>query len=89
MALGATRPVIARMVLSEGIIVAGIGVVVGAGISVAATRVLANFLFGVTAVNLPTYALVAVGIMALSATAAYGPARRAAQADPASVLRAE
>lgn len=89
MALGATRPVIARMVLSEGIIVAGIGVVVGVGISLAATRVLANFLFGVTAVNPPTYALVAFGIIALSAVAAYGPARRAAKSDPASVLRAE
>lgn len=89
MALGASRSAIAWMVLTEGLVVVGVGVGVGVAVSVAATRVLATFLFGVTAIHPPTYAMVAAGIVVLSAAAVYGPARRATKSDPASVLRAE
>ena len=88
-ALGASRPRIARLVLTESLVVVAVGVGVGIAISVAATRVLATFLFGVTALDPPTYATGALGIALLSAAAVYGPARRAMRSDPASVLRAE
>jgi predicted permease len=89
MALGASRPAIVRMVLTEGLVVVGVGVGVGIAVSVAATRVLAKFLFGVTPIDPPTFAMVAVGFAVLAAAAIYGPARRATKSDPASVLRTE
>jgi putative ABC transport system permease protein len=89
MALGAARGAIARMVLIEGLALAAIGIVVGIAVSLAATRVLAGFLFGVTATNVSTYAIVALAIGVLAAAASYGPARRAMRADPAVVLRSE
>jgi putative ABC transport system permease protein len=89
MALGAARGAIARMVLIEGLALAAIGIVVGIAVSLAATRVLAGFLFGVTATNVSTYAIVALAIGVLAVAASYGPARRAMRADPAVVLRSE
>ena len=89
MALGAGRTAIARLVLTEGFVVVGIGVALGVGVSIAATRVLAKFLFGVTAIDPPTYTVVAMGILLLSAIAMYGPTRRATRSDPASILRGE
>jgi predicted permease len=89
MVLGASRSTISRMVLMEGLTVVGTGVVVGLAISLAATRVLASFLFGVTPANAPTYAIVIAGILLVAAAAVYVPARRATHSDPAIVLRAE
>ena len=77
------------MVLMEGLALAAIGIVAGIALSLAATRVLAGFLFGVTATNPATYAIVAVAIALLSVAASYGPARRAMRADPSVVLRSE
>jgi putative ABC transport system permease protein len=89
MALGANRATIARMVLTEGLVVVSAGVVVGVAVSLVTTRVLANFLFGVRTIDAPSYAVAAAGILVLSAVAVYGPARRATRCDPISVLRAE
>ncbi len=89
MALGAGRSSIARMVLAEGLAMALVGVVVGAAASIATTRLLANFLFGVTATSAPTFALVAVALAVLAVLVSFGPALRATGSDPAIVLRAE
>ncbi len=89
MALGAARSSIARTVLGEGLALAMVGVVVGVGASMAAARLLANFLFGVTVNNVPTYAAVAVALAVLAVLVSAGPALRAVRSDPAVVLRAE
>jgi putative ABC transport system permease protein len=89
MALGAGRSTIAGMVLREGLALAAVGVVIGIAVSLAATRVLAGFLFGVSATDSRTFVGVALVITGLAVVASYGPARRAAKADPARVLRAE
>ncbi len=75
------------LVLTEGFVVVGIGVALGVGVSATATRVLTKFLFGVTAVDPPTYTVVALGLLLVSAFAMFGPTRRATRSDPASILR--
>jgi putative ABC transport system permease protein len=89
MALGASRSAIARIVLVEGVMVVGLGLAAGVVVSLAATRVLAKFLFGVTAMDASTLAMVTLGIVAVSAAAVYIPARRATRSDPVDVLRSE
>ncbi len=89
MALGAGRSRVARMVLLEGLAQAAAGVALGSAASLASTRLLAGFLFGVEATNPTTYACVGVGLAVVGVIASWVPARRAASADPAVVLRAE
>ena len=47
MALGAQSPQVLRMVLKQGLILSLVGVLIGLAASLAATRILANFLFAV------------------------------------------
>jgi putative ABC transport system permease protein len=89
MALGADESRIHRMVVGETLLLATFGVVVGGAGAFIASRVLASLLFQTSATDPSTYATVALAIAAASAAASYGPARRAANADPVAVLRAE
>jgi ABC-type antimicrobial peptide transport system permease subunit len=89
MALGAGRSSIATMVLREGLAISAVGLVAGAGVSIWVSRLLASFLFGVTATNVPTYVLVAVALAVVTALVTLGPVLRAVRSDPAAVLRAE
>ena len=89
MALGARASDVLRMVLREGGVLAGIGVALGIAGSLAVSRVLAGFLFGVT----PTDPAVFVSVPAVLVLVALGacviPARRAARVDPATALRSD
>jgi ABC-type antimicrobial peptide transport system permease subunit len=88
-ALGASRGDILRLVLGRGLTMTAIGLAVGLLASVATGRLLRSFLFGVTPVD-PVALTGSAAIMMLAAMmACYLPARRAAGADPISVLRVE
>jgi putative ABC transport system permease protein len=89
MALGARQMDIVRLVLSDGLRIAGVGLMAGLGGAFALTRFLESLLFGVTPLDVTTFAVVAgvLGLAALTASAA--PALRAARADPAVALRSE
>jgi putative ABC transport system permease protein len=89
MALGATAAAVRRMVVAQGARVVAIGVGVGLIAALAATRALASHLFGVTAVDGPTFAAMAVLMLTIGAVAAYVPARRASRVDPCVSLRSE
>jgi putative ABC transport system permease protein len=65
-----------------GLKLAAAGVIVGIALSFALTRVIASFLFGVEATDPPTYAAVAVTLIAVALLASYIPARRATKVDP-------
>ena len=88
-ALGASRWDIVRLVLSRGIAMAGVGLVIGVAGSLGAAQLIRGFLFQITPAD-PFAIAMSVAIMMLAALAAcYLPARRAAAADPVTVLRTE
>ena len=89
MALGAERSGILLMVLRRGMELAIAGVVVGLLGAVALTRVMASLLFGVSATDLTTFAIVPVVLIATATLAIYIPALRATRVDPTVALREE
>lgn len=88
-ALGAGPGGIVRLVLKQGLALAGIGLSVGFAISIAGTRLLESMLFQVQANDLSVYLAVAVVVGAITLTASYVPAIRAARIDPVTALRQE
>jgi predicted lysophospholipase L1 biosynthesis ABC-type transport system permease subunit len=89
MALGAAQRRVAAMVLGEvgGLIVAGF--VFGIVLSLATTRLISSFLFGLTPTDAGTFGA-SMSLLALVAMlAAYMPARRASRVDPMEALREE
>jgi predicted permease len=88
MAIGAAPSNVVRMVLKQGMILAGSGVVIGLALSLAVSRPLANLVQS-RGFNMPLVALVTVALLAMAALGAYIPARRASQVDPNTVLRQE
>jgi predicted permease len=87
MALGARiRDVIGRLMAEAGSTVA-LGLVLGIGGALMATRTISNLLFGVTATDPATIAISALFLIAACAIAAYLPARRASRVDPLVALR--
>ncbi|HEV2179630.1 MAG TPA: ABC transporter permease [Gemmatimonadaceae bacterium] len=88
-ALGATRGTILGMVLRQGLLLAGIGIAIGLAAALAATRLLAGFLFGVPPTDLFTFVGAAALLVVVALVASWIPARRAAASDPMIALRAE
>jgi putative ABC transport system permease protein len=88
-ALGAQRRDIIRLILGEGLALAGIGVLVGTIGALALTRLIAGFLYGVSPTDPATLGIVAVALTGAAALACYGPVRRATRQDPLVALRAD
>ena len=89
MALGAQRGEIMSMILRDGARLSAAGLALGLGLALAATRLIASTLFGVTATDAATYLTVVVLMLVVGLLACYLPARRAARVDPLSAIRAE
>jgi putative ABC transport system permease protein len=87
MALGANRRAVLVMVVRDGVWMAIVGVTAGAALAFVLARVAGTLLFGVSALDPATYATLAAMLIALSAAAAYVPARRAANVNPTDTLR--
>ena len=88
-ALGAGTRDVERHVVTRALVPVAGGLVVGIGLSRAATRVLGSLLFRVNAVDLPTLAAVAIVMLSTALLASWIPARRAARVDPVRALQAE
>lgn len=88
-ALGAARRGILRMVAREAGMVIAIGILAGALLALAATRVVAAFLYGVTATDPETLVLSALALAVVAMGAGLVPAWRAATVDPMVALREE
>jgi putative ABC transport system permease protein len=89
MALGAERGTVMRQVLRQGLLLALIGVAAGSACAIGASRYLEGMLYGVTPVDVPTYAVIAVAFTGVTLLASYVPARRATRVDPVVALRCE
>lgn len=89
MALGATAAAVRRMVVAQGARVVALGVAIGLLAALAATRALAGLLYGVAAVDGPTFVAMAALMLAIGGLAAYLPARRASRVDPCESLRGD
>jgi putative ABC transport system permease protein len=87
MALGARAADVHRLVVRGGVRLALIGITIGLFGALAAGRVLASLLYGVSAADPLTFAIVALLFLAVAALASWIPARRAARLDPAVALR--
>ena len=88
-ALGATWERLRRTILREVGLLVGVGAAFGAGGAVAATGLLRSQLFGVGAMDAPTWMATALMLILVALAAAWRPARRAASVDPAITLRVE
>ena len=93
MALGADTPRILRMVLKQGSVQIGLGLLVGVllslGIAILAGSGIQTVLFGVSARDPLTYGAVIALVTVVSLVATLVPARRATRVDPMIALRAE
>jgi putative ABC transport system permease protein len=78
-----------RLVAARGLAVAAVGVVAGLAGALGGSRLLSRFLFAVTPVDPLSIGGAAAAMLLVSALASYIPARRAASANPADVLRTE
>jgi putative ABC transport system permease protein len=89
LALGAARSEVLGLILKQGMMLVGVGLVIGLAGAVAATRVLRSLLFETDVYDPMTFAIVAVLLAVVSLAACYVPARRAAVVDPMVTLRTE
>jgi putative ABC transport system permease protein len=88
-ALGATASDVRRLVLGEGLRLAGIGAAVGFATAAVATRLLRGLLFNVHPLDPASMLAAALLLLGVSMLASYLPARRATRVDPMAMLRAE
>ncbi len=89
MALGAQPREVLRLVIGQGMQLAGIGAAAGLAVSLIFSRVLKNQLFRVSAFDPLTFSGTALVLIAAALAACYIPARRATRVDPMDALRHE
>jgi ABC-type antimicrobial peptide transport system permease subunit len=87
MALGADRANVLRLILRDGMRLVIIGIAIGMLLAFGATRVMANFLFGVSPLDPVVFAVIPLGLAVVTLMASYLPARAAAATNPLEALR--
>jgi ABC-type antimicrobial peptide transport system permease subunit len=88
-ALGAQARTVTGMFVSDGLMLAGIGIAIGLTAALGITRLMSSLLFEVSPIDPTTYGVVSLVLIAAAALASYVPALRAAGIDPLEALRAE
>ena len=86
-ALGAQRRDILRLILTQGALLAGVGVCVGLILAAVAAPMIAALLYGIRAIDPLVFLAVPLILLAVSFAASYIPARRAAKVSPMVALR--
>jgi putative ABC transport system permease protein len=86
-AIGATHGTIVNLILTQGLVKAGIGAALGLVGAILLSRYMTTLLFEVEPTQPIVYVAVSLLLVAVAAVASYLPARRAARIDPLSALR--
>jgi len=89
MALGADQKSIFRLIITRGMQFILAGLALGMGGALAATRLIASLLFGITTNDPATFAAIAILLALVAFIACWIPARRAMRVDPTIALRHE
>ncbi len=88
-ALGARPGDVLRLVVGQGMALAGVGLAVGVVAALAATRLMRSLLFGVSATDPVTFVAIVALLGAIALVASWLPARRAVATDPTLALRSD
>ncbi len=88
-ALGAAGGDVVRLIVSDAMRLAGLGLLIGTAAALGLARTLRALLFGVGPADPPTYAGVVLLLGGVALAASYLPARRAARLDPMVALRGD
>ena len=89
LALGARPEQVRGLIVGEGLRLVALGGAIGMVAALAASRLIAALLFGVTPGDAVSFATGALALLLVGAGASCIPARRAARVDPGSALRAD
>ncbi|MBO0726444.1 MAG: ABC transporter permease, partial [Blastocatellia bacterium] len=89
MALGAQTGDVMRMIIRQGIALAGLGVAIGLGGGALAAQLMKSQLFNVSPTDPVTFTLLPLALLAVALVACLVPARRATKVDPMVVLKCE
>jgi len=89
MALGAQRSRVMKLVLQEGTILAAIGSIIGLGGAYLVGRAMQSTLYGVEALDVRAFGIVALVLLAAALLACFLPAWRASRVEPMEALRDE
>jgi predicted permease len=89
LAMGATPQGVLRLVLKESVTLILGGIALGVPFTVAVTRVISTWLFGISPMDPLTMAGVLILVLAVGMLAAFLPAHRASRVDPMTALRCE
>jgi len=88
-ALGARNDQVMGMVFRQGLVTAGLGVVIGLGLAAALGRLMSNQLYQISVLDPVTFLATPILVLAVAMTANLLPARRATKVDPVRALQAE
>jgi predicted permease len=86
-ALGAQPSQVSRMISRQGLGLALVGIAIGGGVALGATRLLRGLLYDVSPTDPLTFAVACLGLLGMAGLASWVPARRAAAVDPADTLK--
>jgi putative ABC transport system permease protein len=89
LALGADAASVRILVLKQGLILSGAGVLIGLVAAIGLTRLMGALLYGVDPVDPITFGIVAVSLTGVALLASYLPAHKASRIDPVEAIRAE
>ena len=89
MALGAQRSDVLKLVVKQGMVLAGVGLAIGVIGALLLSRLMKTLLFNVSATDPLIFVLIAATLAAVALIACLFPARRATRVDPMVALRYE